>query len=530
MDVDKPKKLCISQTLRDKELERIKSLGVVSVLNKNFNEAAPGPPRPASLLPALSPSNSLRTDNPSSDTSTKSRSRSVSRSQAASFSSNSKPASSSSLYNDYSSTMSRTSSSNAHKLNKSLTSSSGHEDSDDQQFEPERKTDQEESLVVDSPIDTEKEILLKRVQELEALYNASIIDLQVLESRNNSQKDILIMQDKLIQQMTNELDAQEINSMQPCQICSLDNSNFDCILKAQQDVAILTRELHEMGPLTSEYNSTISDLNEELTKHDQRIEELEHVAREIQKANATQTEFIDTKVQTLLDRILAKNAIINKLEHDQQQQLLHQQLPPTPKPEMIHQSNSITSLTDSSTLAYEQKVQIEQDEIGTAQESPNGQTMHISRWKGNPIPPASPPPSLPLPPIPSVSSRSISTIRRNSILSEITKRSSIYAQHTSSKHISADAGGELGERRSLTRSDFDEELAEAAYYKEFTTQLQERLSVSKEIDDLRVWAPSDYDNIQRKISSKNWSDSDDELSLSSQKTAFWKGMKKKLRV
>ncbi|KAI8642816.1 hypothetical protein BD408DRAFT_415981 [Parasitella parasitica] len=534
MDADKPKKLYSSQTQRDKELERIKSLGVVSVLNKNFNEATPAPLKPASLLPALSPSNSLRTDNPSTDTFAKSRSMTVCKSQAASFSSSSKARSSSSLHSDPSSTMAPTSLSYAHELKKSLPlSSSGHEDCDDQQIVSERKTDREDGLVVNSPIDTEKETLLKRVQELEALYDASIIDLQILESRNSSQKDILIMQDKLIQQMTDQLDAQEINSMQQCQICSLaDSSNVDCILKAQQDIAMLTTELHELSPLTSEYSSTISDLTEELAKHDLRIEELQHIAQEIQKANAIQSESIDTKVQTLLDRILAKNEIINKLEHDQQQQqLVHPQLPPTPKPEMIHQSNSIISLSDSSTLAYEQKVQIEQEEMGVSQETQHGQTLHASRWKGNPIPPASPPPSLPLPPIPSASSRSVSSTRPTSILSEITKRSSIYAQHTSRKHTSADAiSQELGDRQPLTRSEFDEELTDATYYREFTTQLQERLSVSKEIDDLRVWAPSDYHNIQRKISSRNWSDSDDDVSLSSQKAAFWKGMKKKLRV
>ncbi|KAG1224377.1 hypothetical protein G6F68_020126 [Rhizopus microsporus] len=61
------------------------------------------------------------------------------------------------------------------------------------------------------------------------------------------------------------------------------------------------------------------------------------------------------------------------------------------------------------------------------------------------------------------------------------------------------------------------------YYKEFTDQLQERLSMSKEIDDLSVWRPSDYDEIQRKIESEDWLEEQ-------QKNAFWKGMKKKLKV
>lgn len=554
IDEKKLKKLHASKTQRDKELERIKSLAVVSVLNKNFKETTP-PPRRASLLPTLSPSNSLTTDNPSTATQdiyNKSKSQSISRSQTVSYSSNNpiKKSSNSSLHSDYNNHLSRKPSFTTNRLSAICTSSSSVYE-DDQELPSERELN-EDYLVTNSPIDTEKETLEKRVQELEALYTASMNDLQILESRSNNQKEILVLQDKLIQQMTDQLDTQEINNMQ-CQICS--SGDVESLLKAQQDVVILTRELNELRPLKSEYSSAISDFTEKSTLNDNKIEELEQLAREIQKANAIQTEFIDTKVQTLLDKILTKNEIINKLEHEQQvqllQQLQYQQLPPTPKPDMINKSGNVQSLNDTSTVIWEKQGEEEgnDNELETnsarssyiSHEGQNKRKSYISRWKGNSIPPASPPPSLPLPPIPSASSRSAN--RPKSTLSEISRGPSIHAQHTSNKHISMDAVGgirggaegdtvaEITHRRPSIQSEFDEELADAAYYKEFTDQLQQRLSISKEIDDLRVWEPSDYDTIQRKIDSKNWSDSEDGHSVSSsQKAAFWKGMKKKLKV
>ncbi|KAF1807652.1 hypothetical protein V8B55DRAFT_1467506 [Mucor lusitanicus] len=552
-DDNRLKKLHNSKTQRDKELERIKSLAVVSVLNKNFKETTP-PPRPSSLLPTLSPSSSLTTDNPSSAATgpdgKSTRSMSMSRSQTISYSPASKPLkkpSNTSLHHEHNN-MSRTSSSATNRLSRILTSNDAL-DEDQQHHDVSEQELDDGYLVTNSPIDTEKETLEKRVQELEALYVASISDIQALTSQSQQQQEILLLQDKLIQHMSDQLDT-PATDMQ-CQLCASDD--VAALLKAQQDVAILARELNELRPLSSEYTSAISQLTEQASASEHKMDELEQLAREVQKANTIQTEFIDTKVQTLLDKILRKNEIINKLEQEQQQQLLkqlqYQQLPPTPVAAVAAAHK--TDGNDTSNMIPEE------DEDGAGEIEPNsarssyvsheslhGRKSYISRWKGNALPPASPPPSLPLPPIPSASSRSTTSnnTRPKSILSEISRGSSIHAQHTSgNKHLSMDAVGgvstqaaaaaaSLDSRRPSVQSQFDEELADAAYYKEFTDQLQERLSMSKEIDDLRVWEPSDYDSIQRKIDSKNWSDSEDEHSMSSQKAAFWKGMKKKLRV
>lgn len=68
-----------------------------------------------------------------------------------------------------------------------------------------------------------------------------------------------------------------------------------------------------------------------------------------------------------------------------------------------------------------------------------------------------------------------------------------------------------------------------ASYREFTEQLQARLSISKEIDELNVWQPSDLEEMKQRFA--KWDEDDVATKRSSRdSSAFWKGMKKKLRV
>lgn len=485
----------ISQRNVDKELQRIKRLAVVSVLNKSFQDTAP-PLRPSSsLLPTMSPSSSVTTSGTSQDSPPKPRSHSISHSSSSSQNPL-KKTSNKSLHDDYS-TMRR---SEVEGIPKDPLS--------------EKEMDNAR-LVTSSPIDSEKETLENRVLELEALYDASMKELHVVSTRSRAQTELVLMQDKLIHQMTDQLEDLTSTS-ENTQSGSVKDA--EVTLKAKQELHQLNEELDQLRPLKTEYSNIV----ERLTESDRKLNELEQIAKEIQKENASQTLYIDTKVQTLLNKLLQKNEIINKLEQQQQQ-------PIAPTPEMISKSSDLKSLNDSSSVIWEHSGE-EDGNAGLSARSSyianennlQHRKSYIARWKGNAIPPASPPPSLPLPPLPSVSSRS----RPKSTLSEISKGSSIAS---CSKHLSMDAVGGASHRRPSAQPELDAEMVDAAYYKEFTDQLQERLSISKEIDDLRVWEPSDYDSIQRKIESNNWSGSDDGNSQKDQ-SAFWKGMKKKLRV
>lgn len=321
----------------------------------------------------------------------------------------------------------------------------------------------EDHLVTNSPVDTEKEDLEKRLSELEALYTQSMSDLNILKEQNSQQRELLVLQDKLISQMAIELEETSSTQQQP-----EPTVDINVLTTTQTHVADMVQELNELRVLKPTFESGLSTLLTQLQADDEKLDHLESIATQVQKTNTAQTEYIDTKVQTLLTQVLHKNEMINKLQQENEQQ------------EKQIQALLLKSNTNSarSSLVSEN-------------------ARNSLRWKGNMLPPASPPPSSPLPPIPTATESSTT----RSILSELSK-----GIQSSSDIVIEDA--------------FDE----AAYYKEFTDQLQQRLSTSKEIDELRVWEPSDYDEIQKKINSETWSLDDEQH----KNTAFWKGMKKRL--
>ncbi|KAI8353634.1 hypothetical protein EDC96DRAFT_484799 [Choanephora cucurbitarum] len=375
-----------SQRKVDKELQRIKSLAVVSVLNKSFQDITPP------LPPAMSPSSSLTT------------------------------------------------------------------------------------------------MLQKRLAELQTLYDQSHQEADQLREQQKAQCQLLVLQDKLIQEMTDHIE--DLNTNSPVLDDRISHSETEkevmaLLPKAQEDLSWLQTELEQLMPLKTKYESFISDMTLQLKAYDQKADELETLAREIQKESRAQTLYIDAKVQALVNKVLERNEVISRLQYQ-----MHTEKQVLPK---IDNTSSIRNSTRSS--------------MASTDTAPS--KIYTSRWKGSSIPPASPPPSLPLPPIPNSSVIS----RPKSVVSEVSE----YSNTKSNKHVSIDAVA-----MSVTEAT---SAAEAAYYKEFTEQLHARLSISKEIDDLRVWQPSDFEEIQKKLQSEYWP----EISEKDQH-AFWKGMKKKLRV
>lgn len=496
----------------DKELQRIKSLAVVSVLNKSFNKEPSAPLRSSSLLPTLSPSSSLTTENENLE------------------SSPSKKKSNNNLYTEYN-----------HDTTPSAVPVTANQDIfEGDQIALAEKESNLDSLVISSQERLEKENLIKRVQELQALYDASQVDLQTAEDRNITQSNLVALQDKLISNMTDQLEyftAETSKSNSSTDMCTIDLETEEgkrSLETVQQDLASVCKELSHMKSLKTQYESLITDMSKKLSLYEDKMDEMESIAKSIQKENSNQVQFIDTKVQTLVQKLLETNDTINRLqvEHYQEKQTLLAK-----QQELIHSNSSIKSINDSSSVIWETGEEKE-DVIGagstrlsymsTSSRSDNPQRKSfIARWKGSAMPPASPPPSVPLPPIPTGTSRSSS--RPKSTLSEIYASSSTSTVPQNYKHVSVDAVGGIGRRTSSVPSELDSEITDAMYYKEFTDQLKERLSVSKEIDDLTVWTPSDYDIIQKKIESKRWSSGSDDGTQRDQ-IAFWKGMKKKLRV
>lgn len=183
----------ITQRNVDKELQRIKSLAVVSVLNKNFNKET----GPLSRAQAPSLSSSLTTDDDlQENSSVKNRSRSISHNSSTSEYSL-KKSSNTSLHTQYSQSIpSVRRRSDVHML---VTSGQEYVISAE-------KESNENPLVISSPIDIDKDDLVQRVHELQELYDTSIEELKLSEAHNDTQKEILMIQDKLIQNMSCQLD------------------------------------------------------------------------------------------------------------------------------------------------------------------------------------------------------------------------------------------------------------------------------------------------------------------------------------
>ncbi|KAL0095842.1 hypothetical protein F4703DRAFT_1827082 [Phycomyces blakesleeanus] len=141
----------------------------------------------------------------------------------------------------------------------------------------------------------------------------------------------------------------------------------------------------------------------------------------------------------------------------------------------------------------------------------NNRRSYIARWagggsvNGSMIPPPAPPPTDPLPPIPAET---------------ITVSRSVLPRPVSVDNYARDEPIDT--------------------YREFTEQLQARFGISKEIDELRVWQSSDLEALQKQVSSR-WKDDPESrindprrhstMTISSKESpAFWRGMKKKLGV
>lgn len=283
----------------------------------------------------------------------------------------------------------------------------------------------------------------------------SLKDLEIAREQNDQQRELLRLQDTLIQHLTQQIEylLQEnmaLSSSQP-----------------QQEIASIREALNDLDSRHNECETMMRSVNDALMQSDIQMDAVEQEARQLRLDYDSQSHSMDVKVETLTKQLKEKEEFVSRL---------------------CNQSEQNSMLSRSSTMS----------EDDNSKRSSRQRRSYIARWKGSSLPPASPPPSTPLPPIPSDRRRS-------------STRLPIIAQ----KHMSVDAVGGPHSFSSLSEQD--------VYYKEFTEQLQERLSMSKEMDDLSVWRPSDYDEIQRKIESEDWLEEQ-------QKNAFWKGMKKKLKV
>ncbi|EIE82359.1 hypothetical protein G6F46_008068 [Rhizopus delemar] len=303
-----------------------------------------------------------------------------------------------------------------------------------------------------SQVITKRSSELNFSAELQGKYQESLKQLAAAKEQNDQQSQLLLLQEALVQALSEQIEYLTFENekllMQRPQL-----EQEDTVRSIRQTLDTLVQD---------DWQDQLVSVHSRLEETERRIGSVERAAHDLQQETQAQTVCIETKVETLMDRLKEKEDMVDKLYYEQQLSSLF------PQPS----SSSRSSLHSTSS---------------------HGQKPATARLKSIPAP--APPPSAPLPPIPTHPVENIPVI--------------------ASRHMSISS-------RPVS-SAFSEPVVSQVYYKEFTEQLQQRLSMSKEMDDLSLWTPNDYDEIQRKIESKDWLEDQ-------QKGAFWKGMKKKLRV
>ncbi|KAI9270836.1 hypothetical protein BY458DRAFT_489922 [Sporodiniella umbellata] len=383
---------------------------------------------------------------------------------------------------------------------------------------------------------------------------------QIEEAKEQSvqQKNLLALQDSLVQALSEQIEY-----------LMAENQKLTAQTKAQVSMQEIQSTMEDLR--RHDWQKEVQNFNKRLSANESAIAVFESANEELKNDTRTQAITIEAKMEMMHNQLKEKNEMINRLHYEQHikqmfpskstesstssrrssnarpKSLLGRYkgalpaatpppsapLPPIPaeSPQWGHRPNSAhyperpksvydqmlpsrpTSVHDQVTLSrphsiYDQKAFYQNKPLPTYQEEDICQSRPVStHQEAKNIP--------------------ISTYQHESLNQPV----SVY------KHESLNRSISVCDRESLSRpvssyndetlsrpvSTYEEEISEMVYYKEFNEQLQERLSTSKEIDHLSVWKPNDYDEIQKKLNSKNWLEED-------QKSAFWKGMKKKLRV
>lgn len=313
-------------------------------------------------------------------------------------------------------------------------------------------------------------------QHIQQTIAAYIEEKELEADRARQLAKVVVKQELIMEQM-------ELHMHQVTAAAATESPTKEEEEQAKQTLHQLKNEIQELRDTRAAMENDISLLRRELDAEQRLLEQTWEASKTLTAECNDQRVQITEKLDTLRRQVMEKDMLLHKVY------MTHR--------DVVPERPARNSNRDS-----------KQQRRSTA----------TPRWTGGPLPPQAPPPTDPLPPVPMSPTPQQQQQQPEEVLSNSSKRPS----------ISSSAGG--------ASSCFEDPETEAAY-REFAEQLQSRLSVSKEIDDLRVWQPADLDEFQKRMS--RWSDMDEEdikrqslaSSLRSKEgAAFWRGMKKKLRV
>ncbi|KAI8141011.1 hypothetical protein BJV82DRAFT_620452 [Fennellomyces sp. T-0311] len=342
---------------------------------------------------------------------------------------------------------------------------------------------------------------------------------------------VVVKQEHLIEQMQSHLD-QLVAANANLRSCFQESSWGQTIDTTRDELTCIRTEISALTETKQSLEEAVSALRIELRASQHQVQQSLHTSRHLESECQAQRTAIEEKLETLKQQLLEKDTLLQKYR------IYGDQLKGE-SVEMPRSSSDVSSISPPKRSSKGSETRRSSAASTTSIPKPptrssrrssanttSSKKSYIARWTGGPLPPAAPPPTDPLPPIPM----------------EMDKQRGISNDSSSTSHPDSPTSfSSASLPKAASRPSIDSSVAisidEEQAYREFAEQLQARLSVSKEIDELQVWQPSDFDELQKRIDSK-WGDlQDDDTKRHSLATlaskdggAFWRGMKKKLRV
>ncbi|CAO3578312.1 unnamed protein product [Absidia cylindrospora] len=349
---------------------------------------------------------------------------------------------------------------------------------------------------------TQKEAEVVKVQQLSTVV---LKQDQVIHELGFALSSVLSDNDRLRQQLNNDDD----------ECLHEGDDDMDTKMATQDEMRALRRELGELRASRTGYEKRIVSLCNELESSQDETRSLAAMMETLKQQCHQQQLQIDEKIEKMMQQLAGKDDLIRKYRDGRWNYSTDME------------NQQFSQIVDRSTVVSMDKV--------------------VSRSSNSIPPPTGPPPSSPLPALPVVG---VST-QMDHTANEVT-------EHPSPHDLTSD--DELDENVLTPSMEMLLLQAPSSYYlteetmmddshRQYTEQLINRLSISKEIDHLEVWDHAALERLQHQqqlkraslapttttASSSKWSDRSSSAFESDwddkqRHSTFWKGMKKKLRV
>lgn len=536
----------------DRELQRLKSLGVVSVLNKTFrsqdNELlAPAPMPSPSSSTSTSSSRSpqqqplLRPSSSSSDLLQRFSAKEMSLPTATDRLGPKSSSSGNWVMTILPAEQDQPRPPSDENGNSTVSEPILNDSNDDENHTSNRPQQQEQQLLLQQQLDQTRMKQVEMERSTQRTLEERLKQKEMESIKVQQLSNLIVKQDLVIHHLESSLSA-ALSENQLLQQNNTDDAS------TQQELVALRQEMTTLQAHKTGYEQMIVSLCSELETSQDQTRKLTLLADTLNQQCQSQQQQIDEKLGRMVQQLAEKEAVIRKYRDS-----THSDKPPSSSQQQQQQQRYSQLINDTATIhsvlstGSSSGISMAFSDVDLARYSSSSSSFSrlssarinprrrrgkasVLSWPNGCIPPPSgPPPSSPLPPLPIIDDDQVDP----------------ELKHMTMQPYSDADDDDDDEHKALTTSleqlllqapsgyTLDDETSMNEAYREFTEQLQTRLSISKEIDRLELW---DHERLrqhhqqkQRRVSlaptqvSSTSSTGDDA-------SAFWKGMKNKLRV